>query len=137
MNRSTYWTDSIDLQDDFSGGPSQIRSIMPWNPLRSQPVRSCPTDDVCFIYQAGVSETDYKVRIAISAPGDTALERFFGCVMIGMMPDEGLDEALQALRDMLEFYSREPARPLVVQPARTVGAVVVGRRRRPDMTISP
>ena len=50
--------------------------------------------------------TAYEIRIKIEGGTKSAFGRRLGCIMIGFMPDEGLEEALFSLRDMLEFYSR-------------------------------
>ncbi len=67
--------------------------------------------------------------------GETALERFLGCVMIGVMPDQGLEEALYSLWDMLEFYSQEPLHRAPLKPE-TINATVVDRKKRPDLVIT-
>lgn len=70
--------------------------------------------------------------------GETAFVRFLGCLMIGLMPDEGLDEALSSLRDMLEFYGQKPAgihhTPQIPQ---TINARIIEQKKRPDLVITP
>lgn len=82
-------------------------------------------------------ETTHEVTFTLEMYGETALERFLGCLMIGMMPDEGLEETLYSLRDMLEFYSHLPLL-LHGAPAKseTINATVVDRKKRPDLVIT-
>lgn len=94
-----------------------------------------PTSHVYF-YGPIEPETTYEVTITIGRHGETALERFLGCVMMGIMPDEGLEEALYSLRDMVEFYNRQPLphhSPLTSAP---IDATIVGRKKRPDLVIT-
>ena len=46
--------------------------------------------------------------------------------LITLIKDRGLGEAVQSLRDMVEFYSEEPAPALAAPPARPMRAAVVG-----------
>ena len=77
------------------------------------------------------------MRISIPVPAESALERCLGCWMVGMMPDRGLEEALYALKDMLEFYGEELPEARALPEGRTITAVVVGREKRPDLFITP
>jgi hypothetical protein len=55
--------------------------------------------------------------------------------MIGFMPDEGLEEALLSLRDMLEFYRYKPAsHPKGLAP-KAINATVADKKKRPDLVI--
>jgi len=56
--------------------------------------------------------------------------------MIGFMPDEGLEEALFSLRDMLEFYSYKPEpRPARLTP-KAIGATIADKKKRPDLVLT-
>jgi hypothetical protein len=64
------------------------------------------------------------------------LGRYLGCVMIGFMPDEGLEEAIFSLRDMLEFYSRKPApRPARLAP-KAIDATIGDKKKRPNLVLT-
>lgn len=81
-------------------------------------------------------ETTYEITINIEGSTKAAFERYLGCIMIGIMPDEGLQEALFSLRDMWEFYRHKPA----PRPARLIrapiDATVVNRKKRPDLVLT-
>ncbi len=82
-------------------------------------------------------ETTYDVRITVEGYGASVVDRFVGCVMIGLMPERGLAEALDSLRDMLQFYSQEPTLKLPApHKHNVVDATVVERRERPGITIA-
>ncbi|MBI2909433.1 MAG: hypothetical protein HYX92_17445 [Chloroflexi bacterium] len=87
------------------------------------------------LYDPGEAPTTYETTVIFGMDGDTALERFLGCLMIQRMPDAGLQEALTSLYAMLEFYSEAPLLLKQPQPERVQG-VVVGERKRPDLVIA-
>lgn len=64
------------------------------------------------------------------------LGRYLGCIMIGFMPDEGLEEALFSLRDMLEFYSHKPAPPPARLAPKAINATIADKKKRPDLVIA-
>jgi len=56
--------------------------------------------------------------------------------MVGFMPDEGLEEVLISLRDMLEFYRYKPAsRPKGLAP-KAIDATIADKKKRPDLVIA-
>ena len=80
--------------------------------------------------------TAYEITINMAGTNPAMLGRYLGCIMIGFMPDKGLEEALLSLRDMLEFYRHEPE----PRPARLtrvpIDATIVNRRKRPDLVLT-
>ena len=81
-------------------------------------------------------ETTYEITINIAGSTEAALGRYLGCIMIGFMPDEGLEEALFSLRDMIEFYSHKPTpRPARLAP-KAIDATIVNRKKRPDLVLT-
>ena len=68
--------------------------------------------------------------------GETALERVLGWLMIGMMPDQGLEEVVYSLRDMLQFYSEEPTLPATQLESETFNITVVDSKKRPNLIIT-
>ena len=64
------------------------------------------------------------------------LGRYLGCVMIGFMPDEGLEEALFSLRDMLEFYNHKPEPRLARLAPKAIDAAIADKRKRPDLVLT-
>jgi len=80
--------------------------------------------------------TAYQIEINIEGSSPTMLGRYLGCIMIGFMPDEGLEEALFSLRDMLEFYRHKPAsHPSKLTP-KAIDATIGDRKKRPDLVLS-
>lgn len=82
-------------------------------------------------------ETTYKITITIRGSTESAFGRSLGCIMIGLfMPDEGLEEALFSLRDMLEFYSHKPGpRPARLAP-KAIDATITDKKKRPDLVLT-
>ncbi len=69
------------------------------------------------------------------ADEETFFRRLLGHMMLEMVPDEGFDEALISLKDIVEFYweSYQPALP-AASMSRTGRVTSVGRR--PDLEVS-
>jgi hypothetical protein len=82
------------------------------------------------------SGTAYQIEITIEGRSPTMLGRYLGCIMIGFMPDEGLEEALFSLRDMLEFYGHKPASHPARLVPRPIDATIGDSRKRPDLVLS-
>jgi len=80
--------------------------------------------------------TAYQITINMAGSNPAMLGRYLGCVMIGFMPDEGLEEALFSLRDMLEFYSYKPkSRPARLTP-KAISATIADKKKRPDLVLT-
>jgi len=80
--------------------------------------------------------TAYQITINIEGGTESAFGRSLGCIMIGFMPDEGLEEALFSLRDMLEFYRYKPApRPKRLAP-KAINATIADKKKRPDLVLT-
>ena len=135
MNLSRYWTNSIGWRDDSLSGQSPNDFIMQWGHELSDSER----DSYSYIYSHGrliEHETTYEITINIAGSTEAALGRCLGCIMIGFMPDEGLEEALFSLRDILEFYSHKPAlRPARLTP-KAIDATIADRKKRPDLIVA-
>jgi hypothetical protein len=58
-------------------------------------------------------------------------------LILGMVPDEGLMEALESLVRIYEFYSlpRQPVAPRLREPARLLKAKVSRRTERPAFSL--
>lgn len=69
--------------------------------------------------------------------GDKAVKRLIGCAIIINMPEEGLEEAVSALRDMYEFNKQATALALPPPTRRQpVSGGVVVKSERPELVIS-
>ncbi len=57
--------------------------------------------------------------------------------MVSVMPDQGLEEALYTLRDVLKFHSEQPSRlqrlPMKREP---VYGTIADREKRPHLVIA-
>jgi len=107
----------------------------PWS-LRTSDDPDIQAGSYTYVFGAAESETAYEVTIALEMSGETAAERFLGCFMIGMMPDQGLEEALYSLRDMLKFYNEESLGHVARLKPERISGTVIGRKKRPDLVIS-
>ncbi len=73
----------------------------------------------------------------MSLIGHNAVKRLLGCYMLGVMPDEGINEALSTLKDMFQYYSH-PAYPALATPvtAHRITGKVLSVSKRPDLIIA-
>ena len=64
------------------------------------------------------------------------MKKFLGYRIVEAMPDEGIDEALIALRDIAVFHYERAHRilPLPAEPRRHTGRII-GTSERPDLDI--
>jgi hypothetical protein len=107
--------------------------MMRWSHELSSPDIESGEFTIYGITQPG---TAYQIEINIEGSSPTMLGRYLGCIMIGFMPDDGLEEALFSLRDMLEFYTHKPAsRPAKLTP-KAIDATIGDRKKRPDLVLS-
>ena len=84
-----------------------------------------------------VTSPGQEVSLWTERVGNDAVKRVIGCAMIFAMPEEGINEALASLRDILEF-SYEATHGMLPPPVavrRSMGRIV-GTTRRPDLVIS-
>lgn len=134
MNLSNFWTSSIAQQEDSSGGQLKKNSITLWGPGTFEYYG----EDINAVQFYGSIEpkTTYGVTITVGGHGEHALERFLGCILIGVMPDEGLEEALFSLHDMFEFYQREREPHRAALEPKTVDGTLGNKKKRPDLILT-
>ena len=133
MNLSRYWTNSIEWQEDSSGGQSPKDYIKQCSHELSDPDIESGEFTIYGITPPG---TAYQIEINIEGSSPTMLGRYLGCIMVGFMPDEGLEEVLISLRDMLEFYRYKPAsRPKRLAP-KAIDATIADEKKRSDLVIA-
>jgi hypothetical protein len=82
------------------------------------------------------AETAYEITINIVGSTESAFGRYLGCIMIGFMPDEGLEEAVFSLRDILEFYRHKPTPQLAKLPTKAIDATITDKKKRPNLVIA-
>ena len=133
MNLSRYWTNSIEWQEDSSGGQSAKDYIKQWSHELSDPDIESGEFVIHSLAEPG---TAYEITINMVGNNPVMLGRYLSCVIIGFMPDEGLEEALFSLRDMLEFYSHKPEpRPARLTP-KAISATIADKKKRPDLVLT-
>ena len=130
--------DSIDSQGTSSVGPSrQISTKLyghgtrkRWNQFYFQ--NDDLTDSTCTI----VASPGITMSFSLHGQDDEVLrKRIFGCLLLYRMPQEGLQEAMMSLADILDYY-RERAR--VTAPAPTVEShygIITSTGVRPELTL--
>lgn len=107
--------------------------MVQWNPE----ISSLDNENNAFVLHGVIeSETTYSITINMTGSDPYVLGRSLGCMMVGYMPQEGLEEALCSLRDMLVFYNHKPTpRPAQIAP-KAIGASIGGKEKRPNLAIT-
>jgi len=106
---------------------------MQWSHEPSDPDIESGESTIHSLFEPG---TVYAIEINMAGSNRAMLGRVLGFVMISIMPDEGLEEALFSLRDMVEFYSHKPApRPARLAP-KAIDASIGDRKKRPDLVLT-
>lgn len=80
--------------------------------------------------------TTYGITINIEGSSQSAFGRYLGCIMIGFMPDEGLEEAVLSLRDILKFHSHRPTPHFERLAPKAIDATITDKKKRPDLVIT-
>ena len=101
MTHSKSWANLTDLQEGFLGGQLLTSSTKLWNPELYDPL-DVSSSDYTALYELLEDEITHEETLSLELFGETAFERFIGCFIISIMPDEGLQETLCSLRDILE-----------------------------------
>lgn len=52
----------------------------------------------------GVADPDQGTSFLMEAGGEHSVKRLLGCVLLAIMPDEGLNEVLVSLREAFDYY---------------------------------
>ena len=133
MNLSRYWTNSIEWQEDSSGGQSPKNYIKQWSHELSDPDIESGESTIHSLFEPG---TVYAIEINVAGSNRAMLGRILGFVMISIMPDEGLEEALFSLRDMFEFYSHKPTPRLARLAPKAIDASIGDKKKRPDLVLT-
>ena len=107
--------------------------MLRWN----QELSSLDIESGAFIFHGVVeSGTAYEITINMAGSNSAMLGRSLGCIMIGFMPEEGLEESLNCLRGMLEFYNHKPMPRRAAIAPKAIGATIAGKKKRPDLVIT-
>jgi hypothetical protein len=87
-----------------------------------------------YLSEAG---TTYRAEIPLTASRGSTFGRFLGCFMVGIIPEQGLGEALHSLYETLEFYNENPSPSIPrVTKQEPIHGTIEGRRKRPDLVIA-
>ena len=125
---SKSWTYLTKWRGTYSGG----RSPIPYGGLLGPRLPS----QIDFVTAVGNPEPELIFQATVDYPDEeVALRRFLSHVILAMVPDNGVDEALFSLRDIVEFYY-EPRQPLLPQVTTSYTARVGRATERPDLVIS-
>jgi hypothetical protein len=90
----------------------------------------------CSLFFSTVNSAGDELSFRIEGE-ENSVKRLLGCVMIAAMPEEGVEEALQSLKDILEFWQHPAQRMLPSPPTiHYMTAKVLSISERPDLVLS-
>lgn len=137
---SERWTDSTSSQVTYFGGPSHQNSLMPLaQPRFDERATGAELIPRPFGPELKLTVEGTRASFSYTAHHDDEYlrKRMVGCVLLALMPSQGIDEALPALRDMYEYWTTEPSHVALPSPTRDpVRAGAIDVRSRPDLVIS-
>ena len=89
------------------------------------------------VFYGTVNSPGHQLSFEMKGEGQNALKRWLGCVMLAMIPEDALNEALESLKDIVEFhtYTTHNMIPSSRTTRHTTGTIV-STSQRPDMVIS-
>ena len=131
------WPSSTDSQETSSDGPSpqdsKRRSVLvQWDKAWGAGALSGHR------FYSTATHTGDTVSFMAYGDGDESLRRILGCILLGAMPPEGLEEAIDSLKEILEFrLENERLAQLRTQPAVQYGlGTIVHSGPRPNLVLA-
>ena len=106
-----------DLQGTSSGGPlHQDLERRLDLPTSTSPIE--PTEQLTFSIQGTVSSPIRGITFTAHGEEDqgTAFQRIVSCLLISLMPDDGIEESLSTLKDIFRFQLENIQYRLLEQP---------------------
>lgn len=134
---SESWMNSTNWLQDSLGGLLPQSYEKPWDLVQLSDVVWEMATPVRASFHATVNSPGEQISFLwLEGDDETALKKFAGCIMITLMPKEGLDEAVQTLKDTLSFYAYRPlAKALPPGTEQRVMGRMLGPKKRPDLLI--
>jgi hypothetical protein len=86
-----------------------------------------------FYTTSGLTSPD--IYLWAEGEGEPLRKRALGCVLMCLMPDEGVDEAIRALRDVLEFWIERSVAPVLPPVEHRSAGRVVSTGSRPELVL--
>lgn len=132
----TSWPFSIDSAGTSSGGLSRqgFTKLLTRSPLNEQ-VNLDMLEHA--VFYGTVNSAGHQFSFEMKGAGQNVLKRWLGCVMLAMIPEDALNEALESLKDIMEFhtYAMHDMIPSSRITRHTTGTIV-STSQRPDLVIS-
>jgi hypothetical protein len=134
MNPMKPWADSTSLQVSYSSGQSPKNFTWQWG----QRDFDFPTIELSKQnYFGAIDEpgTTYEMTIKLGEPNNDSVIKLLSCVIICMMPPEGLEESIRCLHDTFDFYNHKPVpRSARLAPV-PFKATITEKKKRPDLIL--
>jgi len=94
-------------------------------------------DDVTATFSGEVSvQGEQTTTFSADAQGYKAVVRAVGCFLIASMPDDGLEEAIENLSDVYQYWREQSTLPSPESRTKVLAGVVESKSERPSILIS-
>jgi hypothetical protein len=131
MDQSKSWTNSIDLLADYSAGQSLIPYTKLWDLKPSKRTES----EYSIRFEVNLGTVQH-VTVSVAGSYETMIARLLGYMLVSSLPEEGLTEALECLRDTWNFHTeglKHIHSPL--QLSQKVAPQVLSKDTRPGLAL--
>ena len=127
---------STGLSETSSDGLSVQNYTRLWNPERLV-LKSDQGPAIRASFLGTVNSPGQAFSFWTESGGEEAIKRLLGCVLVSIIPAEGIDEALTSLKEILEYHL-ENVRYKLPEPEITHRGTgkISGISERPDLIIS-
>jgi hypothetical protein len=89
------------------------------------------------VFYGTVNSAGHQLSFEMKGEGQDVLKRWLGCIMLAMIHEDALNEALESLKDIIEFHTYT-ARQILPPPTlgQSIEGKVVRALHRPDIIIA-
>jgi len=86
-------------------------------------------------FTATVNSPGENISLQLKGSGEACVKRIIGCAILSLMPERGLHEALDSLKDIFEFYLEKPSSLPPPRASRSIAGVSGAAKKRPDLLV--
>lgn len=119
-----FLTDLTEEADHSFSGASQKDFTKRWSLSRSHEITSASPDETYTIALSG-DEATLSISISPSLISDHSFKRLASHILVELIANSGLDETLETLKELYEFYATRSENPEI--PSQTQATGFTGR----------
>ena len=135
-----HWGNSTGWEGDYLGGRSPLNLEERWGPVPFDP----------YIEQhapQSLEPTENSAEMMLSQWSQAVIQMFEGQIdpsmakriegfsILARMPDQGIDDAIQSLREIADFYEEQSQLPKISRETRTAKGRIVSKEMAPNLVL--